>query len=174
MPLRGETLTCVCLSQGKPQGQLRYQGHADLYKLASLHAHFKKKVKSNILELEDEQDQIDQQQLYFQRVHTHDQMCLQHTTLRTQSHDAICAPTQVQERNASFAHGTRERTAVDSHKNMIFILMDETLLLLSMCSEVIAEVIIFLKHCYQHRELKSRWRLALLAQVFTLCFMTSL
>eukprot|EP00961_Rhodomonas_salina_P137260 1846604-Rhodomonas_salina.2 len=41
---------------------------ADLFRLASLHAHFRKKIRGNIQELEEEQAQIRKQREWFEHV----------------------------------------------------------------------------------------------------------
>ena len=68
----------------------------DLFKLSSLHAQFKKKIRATIMELQEEQEQIEGQNANFQELQ-----------------DQVQGQTR------------KSRLGMDGHSNMIFLLLQE-------------------------------------------------
>eukprot|EP00960_Hanusia_phi_P029850 748210-Hanusia_phi.AAC.7 len=125
------------MSQGK-FSEKKHVANLDLFKLSSLHAQFKRKIRLTIVELQEEQEQIEQQNGKFY---------------------------QLQDLIQSKSLSSTSRLSLDSHASMMFLLIQEIMATMNSIHGLISTVIQFLQHCYQHRELKSRWRLALSAQV---------
>ena len=88
--------TAFFMAKGKQMERKTDPRDVDLFKLSSLHAQFKKKIRATIMELQEEQEQIEGQNATF---------------LELQD--------QVQNRTR------KSRLGMDGHSNMIFLLLQE-------------------------------------------------